>query len=438
MRLRGTSSTARVRAAECLLAAGLLALTACTSTPTRDVSLRPSVPASDHPSNASTSTAPATSPPPAPTVATELVTAGWTRAIERAIGTRDVSVTVGAGDRILFEHAGAERRIPASNQKLLTSMAALDRFGPNHRFPTVAAARRPLAGGVIRGDLWLVGSGDPEVDPSSLSRLAAAISRAGVTRITGGVIGDTSAFTREWWAPGWVPGLSRSYVTRTTALAFEGNAGSAPPEQAAAWSLTAALRRQGVIVGREASTGEVPAGVDPVAIVRSRPLRDLLAVQNHGSVNFYAETLLKAIGDATGERTGSTAAGAQAVAAWAASLGVNAQVMDGSGLSHQDLVSTDGLLTLLLLAQDEPWGTALDASLAPAGGGTLEGRLVGVPVRAKTGTLFETPVSALSGWVTDSGGTRVAFSVISRGLDKGTAVAIEDAIVRALAGAPVG
>lgn len=112
--------------------------------------------------------------------------------------------------------------------------------------------------------------------------------------------------------------------------------------------------------------------------------------------------------------------------------------MDGSGLSHRDLVSARGLVTLLLLAQGEPWGEVLDASLAPPGEGTLEGRLLGVDVRAKTGTLFEASVSSLSGYVTDANGSRVAFSVISHGLDKANAVAIEDAIVRALARARIG
>ena len=175
-----------------------------------------------------------------------------------------------------------------------------------------------------------------------------------------------------------------------------------------------------------------------MARIASRPLRRLLSVQNHGSVNFYAETLLKALGAGTTGGVGSTAAGAEVVEAWALRQGVTAQVRDGSGLSHQDLVSTRGLATLLLLAQDEPWGRVLDASLAPPGDGTLEGRLLGIPVRAKTGTLFETPVSSLSGYVTDAGGTRVAFSVISRGLEKTTAIAIEDAIVRALAGSRIG
>jgi D-alanyl-D-alanine carboxypeptidase/D-alanyl-D-alanine-endopeptidase (penicillin-binding protein 4) len=373
-----------------------------------------------------------------PAIVVDPVDAGWTREIEEAIGGRDVSVAVGADDRIRFVHAGAIRRIPASNQKLLTSLAALDTFGPDHRFTTIAAVRHPPRDGTIRGDLWLVGSGDPEIDAGSMARLAVAVRAAGVARITGRVVGDTSAFTREWWARGWVPGLSRSYVTRTTALTFEGNEGSGLPEEAAASSLTAALLAQGVEVVEAAGAGAAPARLDPVARIASRPLRELLAVQNHGSVNFYAETLLKALGAQDSGGVGSTAAGAGAVEAWAARHGVTAQVRDGSGLSHQDLVSAQGLVTLLLLAQDESWGRTLDASLAPAGDGTLEGRLLGIPVRAKTGTLFETPVSSLSGYVTDAGGARIAFSVISRGLDKSTAIAIEDAVVRALAGSRVG
>jgi D-alanyl-D-alanine carboxypeptidase/D-alanyl-D-alanine-endopeptidase (penicillin-binding protein 4) len=419
-------------------AAAVAALVAAACSPS--ASIRDPVTPSRSPVGAgATATAPdPVAPSSTPAIVVDPVDAGWTRAIEAAIGGRDVSVAVGADERIRFVHAGAIRRIPASNQKLLTSMAALDTFGPDHRFTTIAAVRHPPRDGTIRGDLWVVGSGDPEIDAGSMARLAAALRAAGVTRIMGGVVGDTSAFTREWWAPGWVPGLSRSYVTRASALAFEGNAGSGLPEEAAAASLTTALRAEGVEVIGAAGASDAPARLEPVARIASRPLRALLTVQNHGSVNFYAETLLKALGAQDTGGVGSTAAGAGAVEAWAARHGVTAQVRDGSGLSHQDLVSVQALVTLLLLAQNEPWGRILDASLAPPGDGTLEGRLTGIPVRAKTGTLFETPVSSLSGYVTDAGGTRIAFSVISRGLDKDTAIAVEDAIVRTLAGARVG
>lgn len=381
--------------------------------------------------------------PPPPAVAGELITvrlsdAAWTSAIDGSIADRDVSVSVGTGARIVYSHLGEQRRVPASNQKLLTSMAALDTWGPSFRFPTVAMAAHPPVDGVVRGDLWIVGSGDPEISGASMSQLASRLRAAGLTRIGGSVIGDTSAFTREWWAQGWVRGLSRSYVNRATALAFDGNAGAGLPEEQAAASLTAALESLGIEVDGAANAGDGATDLTTLAHISSPPLRELLATQNHGSVNFYAETLLKALGaQATGE-PGSTGAGAEAVETWAEGWGVEAQVRDGSGLSHEDRISTQDLVALLLLAMREPWGWALAESLPGPGDGTVGARLIGLRVRAKTGTLFETPVSSLSGYVTDASGATLAFSVISRGLDKTTAIEIEDEIVRILAAARVG
>ncbi|HVF07860.1 MAG TPA: D-alanyl-D-alanine carboxypeptidase, partial [Actinomycetota bacterium] len=111
---------------------------------------------------------------------------------------------------------------------------------------------------------------------------------------------------------------------------------------------------------------------------------------------------------------------------------------DGSGLSYADRISTQGVVSLLLLTMREPWASALVGSLPGPGDGTVGDRLAGVPLRAKTGTLVETPVSSLGGYVTDADGTTVVFSVISRGVDKATAASIEDEIVRILAAADVG
>jgi D-alanyl-D-alanine carboxypeptidase len=60
-----------------------------------------------------------------------------------------------------------------------------------------------------------------------------------------------------------------------------------------------------------------------------------------------------------------------------------------------------------------------------------------VPVHAKTGTLFVRPASTLSGYVTTRAGSRVAFSVLTHDLPEGTALAIEDAVVRTLAAASI-
>jgi D-alanyl-D-alanine carboxypeptidase/D-alanyl-D-alanine-endopeptidase (penicillin-binding protein 4) len=247
------------------------------------------------------------------------------------------------------------------------------------------------------------------------------------------VVGDTATFDRGWWARGWVRGLSRNYVTRTTALAIDGNHVVGRPEQVAAAALASSLTRSGVQVGGMPRTGDAPDDTRTIASISSAPLGEILTRQNYDSNNFDAEMVTKALGFEERGEGASTADGAHAISRWAADQGIEVRVRDGSGLSHSNQVSVAEIVTLLLWARREPWGPVLQNSLPAAGEGTLGGRLPGVPVRAKTGTLFETPVSALSGYVRTVGGSRVAFSILSRGLDKTTAIRIEDGLVRVLA-----
>ena len=373
---------------------------------------------------------------PRPPIERDPVAAAWTVAIDRIVGGQPVSVAVGIGRRLVYQHLGDRARLPASNQKLVLSMAALDTFGPSHRFITVARPSHPLRLGVLRGDLWLIGSGDPELTPAGLSVLADSLHDRGLRTITGSVVGDVAAFDRRWWAPGWIRGLSRHYVARPTALSLNGNAGLSRPELSAATALTDALRSSGVTVAGSPRAGREPAHLQPpLAQVRSAPLADILLRQNHGSINFDAEMLTEALGARVSGSQGSTRGGAAAMESWASDEGVRLRAFDGSGLSHRDRVSTVDLVTLLLDARREPWGQTLITSLPSGGEGTLGARLAGVPVHAKTGTLFVTPVSALSGYVRTSERRLVAFSVLSRGLSKSAAVAIEDAVVRTIAGA---
>ncbi len=362
--------------------------------------------------------------------------AGWTDAIDRVVAGRDVAVAVGRGERIVYLHRGRDPRVLASNEKILTSMTALDVFGPGHRFPTVAAADARVRGGLLRGDLWLIGAGDPELTAARLATLAARLRARGLRRITGSIAGDTSAFDRGWWAPGWLQGISRTYVTRPTALAIDGNRDPGSPERRAASALRDALVALGVRVVGGAVVGRAPDHLRRLARIRSATLASLLLTQNHGSVNFIAEMLTKALG-ARMEGTGSTAAGARAIRAWARGWHVRTTVRDGSGLSDQDRTSPLGMVTLLLEARRVSWGGAFVRSLPTAGEGTLAGRLAGVSVRAKTGTLFVRPASALSGYVRTATGATVAFSILTAGFGSDEAEPIEDAIVRILAGAQI-
>ena len=398
------------------------------------------VPLSAHPTHRASSPPVSSTPtsavlePPRPRI--RPVDARWTEAIDRVVAGRDVAVAVGLGERIVYLHRGRISRVLASNEKLLTSMAALDVFGPRHRFPTVAAADARVRGGLLRGDLWLIGAGDPELTAARLAMLAARLHALGIRRITGSIVGDTSGFDRGWWAPGWLPGISRTYVIRPTALAIDGNRGPGSPERRAASALRTALRALGVRVDGGTLAGSAPDHLRRLARVRSAPLGSLVRTQNHDSVNFIAEMMTKALG-ARVEGTGSTAAGARAIRAWARGWHVRAGVRDGSGLSDQDRTSPLGIVTLLLDARRASWGRAFVRSLPTPGQGTLADRLTGLRLRAKTGTLFVRPASALSGYVRTAAGTTVAFSILTAGYGSREAEPVEDAIVRILASARI-
>jgi D-alanyl-D-alanine carboxypeptidase/D-alanyl-D-alanine-endopeptidase (penicillin-binding protein 4) len=359
----------------------------------------------------------------------------WMRAIDDAIGRRGFSVAVADGADTLYARAAGAARTPASNEKLLLSMALLERFGPDHRIATSAAASK-VRGGVVRGDLWILGRGDPETGPARLRALAARLRDAGVTRIRGRVMGATTYFRRDWWAPGWKPRITRRYVAIPTALTFEHNVVRGreirDPERRAAASLTTQLERLGIRVRGRPGDGAPPAGVAPIAQIRSRPLTSLLAAMDRPSDNYYAEVLGKALAAARSGPPGSIPKAASAIRAFTGSHGASFELYDSSGLSYANRVTASGILRLLAYADTTSWGAELRRALPSGGQGTLVHRLHDVRVRAKTGTLDG--ISALSGWVWLTRESRwVEFSILSAGMSKATAVQIEDKIVHVLA-----
>src|SRR3954471_7032001 len=66
------------------------------------------------------------------------------------------------GDTLYSRDAG-KLFIPASNMKLITAAVALDVLGPDFRFATPVIGRGEMRGGVLDGDLLVVGRGDPTV-----------------------------------------------------------------------------------------------------------------------------------------------------------------------------------------------------------------------------------------------------------------------------------
>ncbi len=148
------------------------------------------------------------------------------RASERAFSDRidaladdigDTSCVRLADDSDVIAEFNSDRPvIPASNQKLLVAAVALEVLGPDHRFRTQLQSAPPFDG-VIAGDVYLVGGGDPVLrtadvaDPlvypafntTALEPLADQVRILGVTRIEGDIVGDGSRYDDEFTAPSW-------------------------------------------------------------------------------------------------------------------------------------------------------------------------------------------------------------------------------------------
>lgn len=89
--------------------------------------------------------------------------------------------------------------VPASTQKVLTAIAGLNILGPEYRFTTrVLFVPRdgdaPLVNGVLRGDLYLRGEGDPQLASSDVLELAEGLRRQGVRKLDGRFFYDDSFF----------------------------------------------------------------------------------------------------------------------------------------------------------------------------------------------------------------------------------------------------
>jgi D-alanyl-D-alanine carboxypeptidase/D-alanyl-D-alanine-endopeptidase (penicillin-binding protein 4) len=120
--------------------------------------------------------------------------------------------------RVLYERRPDRALTPASNQKILTAIAALSAFGPAYRFVTeVFADAPPDAEGSV-DVLAIRGSGDPALTSEQYWRLAADLRLLGVRRVRNGLLLDASAFDGERWHPNWGQTSARAYYGPVAAL----------------------------------------------------------------------------------------------------------------------------------------------------------------------------------------------------------------------------
>src|SRR4051812_849635 len=227
--------------------------------------------------------------------------------------------------RALFAARADVARPPASVEKLYTTSTALLRLGPDFAFRTqVLATAAPDPQGVIDGDLWLRGEGDPTLSTARIGDLAERLSAAGVTRVSGGIAGDGTAFDP-------LPGSFRTggrfdrdmggaLAGLAIARGLQRGRPQRTPALIAARALAKALRRDHIAVPGRTTAAPAPDGATVLAEVPSPPLRTLIGLTLRPSDNYYAETLLKVLGARLGGG-GTTTAGAVGVRAPLASFG---------------------------------------------------------------------------------------------------------------------
>ncbi len=127
-------------------------------------------------------------------------------------------------NRILFEKNSARLLTPASNMKLATTAMVLKELGTNYRFQTRLYSSGKLVDGVLKGDLYIKGFGDPKLVSEQMWLLANAASNLPLRRVEGDVVADDSFFDSESRIKSWNREFgSEPYNAPLGALSFNFN-----------------------------------------------------------------------------------------------------------------------------------------------------------------------------------------------------------------------
>ncbi|MDF2065932.1 D-alanyl-D-alanine carboxypeptidase/D-alanyl-D-alanine-endopeptidase [Bacillus sp. Cr_A10] len=443
-----------------------------------------------------------------------------TKIIEEKLAGADVSVTV--RDRVsgemVYDYNGQTTIKPASNMKLLTTAAALDVLGKDYRFNTTLYTSGKMSNGVLKGDVYLKGQGDPTLSFEDLQQFAEELKVQGINKIDGRIVGDDKWFDDDLLTPGiWVGDESYYYAAPISALTTSPNtdydsgtiiveatgtavgelpsinvtphigdlqivnealtveagktntvtiermyetnqiviSGNLPVDKTKKEWVTvkhptthtltmfqAVLAEAGIEYSKEKLfRAATPKSAQLVAMKQSMTLEQLLIPYMKLSNNGIADILVKTMGKVK-KNEGSTTAGLEVIREYGKSINLNMvdwQFEDGSGMSHENRVSSLAVSELLYKVQGEDWFNTYFTSLPVAAntdrmvGGTLRNRLkdplTAGKVYAKTGSL--TGVSTLSGYLEASSGQSYIFSVLVQN-KSGTSSTIDE-IVKVIA-----
>ncbi len=290
----------------------------------------------------------------------------------------------------------------ASLTKIATSLAALDRWGTDHRFETRIYSTGTLQNGVLQGDLVIEGGGDPLFVWEEAIALANQLNTLEIYQITGDLMitGDFDMNFQEdpqragkllklaFDARQWTPEIEKQYQ-------------ALPPNTP---------RPQIAIKGSIRVSTVLPVSSQLLLRHQSLTVAELLKQMNLYSNNVMAETIAQSLGGAT--MVANTAAKAANVPL------AEIQLINGSGLGVENRISPRAAVRMLMAIERKLADNTIKvADLLPMGGrdtkGTMQLRAIPLGVAIKTGTLAQ--VSALAGVIPTKERGQVWFAMINYG-----------------------
>lgn len=325
---------------------------------------------------------------------------------------------------------------PASLTKIFTTAISLSLMGSEHKLSTkIFVEDLDISDGSIDGNLYIKGFGNSTFSDSDLQELVDRLIQRGIHTITGEIIGDDSFFDDIYTRADWIEDEGTNIqLPPVSALVLERNKITTRkkvrrryryvteliknPPIFVANRLLEKLKSNGIEV-----TGTALSGVTPVksyAIAeKSILLKDLIALVNKHSDNFFAECLFKTLGAESSKVQGNSFFSQQAIQKFMKENGIfsqNTEIVDGSGISRSDQVTPSALNGVLekmyfdLNHYDDFYN-----SLSIAGvDGTLGNRMMGTYAennfRGKTGSL--NGVSGLAGYLTLKNGDDLIITIM--------------------------
>lgn len=315
-------------------------------------------------------------------------------------------------DSAIYKYNHRQLMRPASNQKVVTAIAALDYLGGNYKYTTSLYTHGSICDSLLQGDIFLRGSLDPRLDSTDVAAFAQALHQKGVRRIEGNLFLDVSLKDSLLYGWGWCwddenPELSP--------LLYEGRPTLAD-------RMIEALTEADIDLCGMMCDSIVPDSAQ-FLFSRTHTIDQILLPMMKDSDNLYAESLFYQMGAKSGEPFAGRKQCIQPVHRLIKRVGLNPdnyRIADGSGLSLYNYVTPELLGRLLRYAyRNKRIYNHLLPSLPVAGeDGTLRKRMrkgyAHGKVFAKTGTV--TGISTLSGYLTAPNGHRLCFSIMNQGL----------------------